>query len=316
MAGFTSHYRFGVHTFHKMDHGELRDIIRHYHNVFTLGEQGPDLFFFEPTSYIRRKGNPASFAHDMDSGLFVMSLIKHASSISDPTDRKIAIAYSAGFLGHYELDTAIHPYVYGRVDPDGTFTLKTLGHHFLLENDIDSAVYEHATGRPLSSFRMHSVIRLTLHEIRVITSLLYKAYSEIYPSAHAGLFLMYRAVICELLAAFLLSDSTGIKKRLVLRAEKLILGFPFATGIICSKDPAPSMDDPFNLKKSPWINPATPDHPHNESVPDLFKGARSRYLKDLSLLERYITCTDSSESSQIFNRLCSAVGNRSMHTGL
>ncbi len=314
MAGFTSHYRFGVHSFHKMNPGVLRNIIKKHPSSFSIGLQGPDPFFFEPVSYIRRKGNPGGIAHSENGGHFALSLIRNASSMTDPCDREIAISYASGYLGHYELDAAVHPYVYGKVDPDSSGSLRTLGKHFLLENDIDSAILKHETGKKLSEFRMHSVVRLSFREKYVITRLLKSAYSEVYPETEAGSLLIFRALFCEWLAMLLLEDSTGLKKSFVNFAENVILGFPFAAGIVGSNDPHPSMQDPLNLTHQKWINTYAPGRSHTESVPDLFRRAHAHYLTDLSVLDKYITCS-SDKSGKIYKRISAVIGNGSMHSG-
>lgn len=51
MPGFVTHHIFGINAFHGLPKGNAKDIIRKHNKAYSLGLQGPDLFFyFLPTS--------------------------------------------------------------------------------------------------------------------------------------------------------------------------------------------------------------------------------------------------------------------------
>ena len=46
MPGFTTHYLFGLNTWKKLDNIPLKQVIQNNHAAYSLGLQGPDLFFY------------------------------------------------------------------------------------------------------------------------------------------------------------------------------------------------------------------------------------------------------------------------------
>lgn len=86
--------------------------------------------------------------HKENTGEFFNQLIIACSTIKELEDYETCNAYIQGFIGHYLLDSAIHPYVYCRVTtkPDK----EVLGVHFGLETDIDREVLMHYKGMSLT----------------------------------------------------------------------------------------------------------------------------------------------------------------------
>ncbi len=63
MPGFTTHYLFGLHAYRKFAPSSLKQTIQKHHAAYSLGLQGPDLFFYFLPSYIIHKNNIGSVAH-------------------------------------------------------------------------------------------------------------------------------------------------------------------------------------------------------------------------------------------------------------
>ena len=81
MPGFVTHHIFGINAFHGLPKGNAKDIIRKHNKAYSLGLQGPDLFFyFLPTS----SGlfpNIANKMHKENTGEFFNQLIIACSTI-------------------------------------------------------------------------------------------------------------------------------------------------------------------------------------------------------------------------------------------
>ncbi len=316
MPGFTSHYLFGIKAYHRLPKGPLRSCISLCHGTYALGEQGPDPFFFSPLSYLIRNNNPANFMHEGGMGRLIIEMAKLGDASRNEDERKCLAAYIAGLLGHYELDGAVHPYVYGVTDPNITHSPKTLESHFFLENDIDCAALKHIKGLELKNFRMHRVLPLRLGEAGWIANLLAKSCEKVYPALRGGKFVMRSAIWAGKVSIWLLEDPTGRKKGIAESLEKKLFGHAVYSGIVGSADRKPSMADPFNLRHLPWINPWDKEAINRDDVNSLMKAAGKRYLKDLISFEKYYFCKDEDKKKLLFNKFSETIGNRSLHSGL
>lgn len=95
MNGPTSHFLLNY----------LKEIIRKNPNAYHMGLQGPDIFFYYLNPYMRkRKNNICNILHEKNTGAFFDNLLEY-TVVLETEDREICLAYIAGFLCHYALDT-------------------------------------------------------------------------------------------------------------------------------------------------------------------------------------------------------------------
>ena len=95
----------------------MAEVIRKYDASFQIGLQGPDIFFYDPLSAVCRI-HPGSIAHTTGTGTFLKHLLKSPVIFCTKEEQLIAHAYILGFIGHYLLDAACHPYIYARTHYD------------------------------------------------------------------------------------------------------------------------------------------------------------------------------------------------------
>ena len=80
--------------------------------AFLLGNQGPDPLFYSIAnpllSSVHRRGN---IMHKEKPNEILVAF-KQAIDALDEADRSVGRAYALGFLGHYVLDSTMHPLVY------------------------------------------------------------------------------------------------------------------------------------------------------------------------------------------------------------
>ena len=110
MPGFTTHYLFGVGAYKRLPSPKIRRIIRTNHSAFSLGLQGPDVFFYYLPSYVLHAINLGALAHDRDTGAFFSNLLQ-SCLLFKGNERKVssAHAYLCGFMGHYTEDCNARP---------------------------------------------------------------------------------------------------------------------------------------------------------------------------------------------------------------
>lgn len=115
MPSLYAHYTFGQKV-RKLLPEEIQLCIQRYEDQFDLGLQGPDhLFFYRPL-----KGNPVNQMghriHKKPAFFYFRKMI--------PVVRKKGLyspecAYLLGFLCHFMLDSAVHPYVNAKIKETG-----------------------------------------------------------------------------------------------------------------------------------------------------------------------------------------------------
>lgn len=106
MPSCYAHYRFGVHVLQTLPKPVQKQIEAN-RNLFDLGLQGPDFFFF----YRLGKNTPvkklgSKFHYQRGSEFFG----RICRELPNPTDEELAYLY--GLLGHYCLDSLSHPMIH------------------------------------------------------------------------------------------------------------------------------------------------------------------------------------------------------------
>ena len=289
MPGFTSHYLFGVRIFEEINENPLKSVIQKNHHSYSLGLQGPDVFFYHIPSVISPGKNPGNVAHAQKTGLFLENLAKSCNLCSDEeASHDIAVAYLAGFLGHYTMDRICHPFVYARSSYTGGKKADS-GRHFKLETDIDTTYLKREKNLKPSEFKKEKTIRLTPRESRIISRCLSYAYQKTFPglnvtceAAASAFSMMYKGAKLE-------HDPSGLKRTIVSVIEQKAFGYDYLTGMIES-DHGLYHNDPCNLNHYIWKSPWEKENRRTESFFDLTDIAAKEYkhLEDfLSLMATF-----------------------------
>ncbi len=274
MPGFVSHYVFGLNAYKELSDNVLKDTIRKYKYSFSLGLQGPDLFFyFMPTS-MGFKPNIANILHKQKTGEFFRQLINSVSSLTNKRDLNIAASYIEGFMGHYLLDTSMHPYVYSRV---GTaVSQKILGIHFGLESDIDNAILKKYKGLKPTEFSHAAAMRLSEHEKNVIARILNIAISKTYDiEITPGL--IKAAMISFEIECLLLTDKKHHKQNVISYIEKRLLGYSIVSPLLINEHK--HVADPCNERHIRWSNPWDESHSSTDSAYDIIDREKDNYAQ-------------------------------------
>lgn len=315
MPGFTTHYLFGQQTYQLLQPSTLKRTIQKYHTVFSLGLQGPDIFFYDILSFLSAKKNPGSVAHTADTKEFLQYLLESPKIFPDKHHLQIAHAYILGFIGHYLLDTKCHPYIYAMTHynkkPKGY-----IGLHICLETDIDTVLLQHYLHKKNSEFHQNETIALSKEQRFVISSLLYYAFSKAYPGLGITRHRILQAVFAMQLWTKLLYDPTGKKKKFLRRLETWIPGYPIISPLVPS-DSFIFHKDPCNRRHILWQNPWEAELESTESFFELFESSKVKYAQILNLIARFFSMKHSAkEEAKAISKLLDLLGNRCYHSGL
>lgn len=315
MPGFTTHYLFGLNTYKHLEHIKIKKILHENHAAYSLGLQGPDIFFYFLPSYLVHSNNIGSVAHEEHTGTFLHYLLESRKLFPDYEERKIAEAYIAGFLGHYVLDTHCHPYIYWK----SRFEEKNSryhGAHMRLEVDIDAELLQFYKHRAPSRFRQESTIMLTASQRRTIAAILYYVYAKTYPELHICYTTMRVSIRSMQLGTRFLRDSSGRKKVLLRKLEGMILGYPLLSSMIPS-DSLTFYLDPLNVLHKQWHNPWDKSFTSTDSFFDLMDDAKMAYTDVLTKLSGVFSCQPHSDAAcEKTAGLLKQLGNNSYHSGL
>lgn len=315
MPGFTTHYLFGINTYQSLKNDSLKKTIFDHHAAFSLGLQGPDIFFYYLPSYVVHENNIGSVAHKEDTGRFLSCLLESTNLFPDKTEDAIARAYIMGFIGHYLLDRRCHPYIYDRSHFQGK-TPEYYGAHMNLEVDIDTELLEFYKNKLPSAFRQDSTIMLNRLELRTIATILYYAYSMTYPDLKITYTDMRLAIRSVQAGTRFLHDPHGKKKVLTRKMESLTLGFPVLSPMIAS-DYLRFYKDPLNILHKEWKNPWDETKVSTDSFLDLMEAAQEEYIRFLPRLHRLFSSKKHSDAARLRQEnILKDLGSFSYHSGL
>ncbi len=321
MPGFITHYIFGTEAYHKLKCDtpkrthDLKKILSVNRSVYTLGLQGPDLFFYYLPSYVLEGHNLGAIAHTTETGAFFRGLLTRCLSFQNPYDRAIAESYLYGFLGHYTLDTLCHPYIYAMshyIKKQASYFAK----HAYLETDIDTALLDLKLHRKPCNFHAANTISLTLRQRIVVADMLYYAYRYAYPNLRIYKSSMHLAIFSLQFGMLLLHDESGQKKAVVRLTERYCLGYPLFSPLIPS-DTLFFRTDPFNLQKKLWRNPWDKSLTSHDTFFELYDKSMNRYLIRLNNLNSILhSKEEKSIQTKRIQAFLAEYGNLSFHSGL
>ena len=134
MPAMYAHYILGQDALPLMDVRAKR-VIEAHHQMFNVGLQGPDFYFFDQMEYLRGK----SFAkigrklHNEPCENLLKYLQANGGSRFDGE----SLAYILGLIGHFSLDSTCHPHIdhWVKTLPYDHMRMETEFDRFLLERD-------------------------------------------------------------------------------------------------------------------------------------------------------------------------------------
>lgn len=146
MPAIYAHNKFGKKVITKLS-PVLQDLIHDYPDSFRIGLQGPDTLFFYHPYYMNRINQTGVKIHKEDAYPFfndALSLI-NANGLDSASH-----AYLLGFICHFALDRACHPYVNASMK-------STKCGHLEIEGDFDHYLLQ-LDGKKPHLYRMHKLV--------------------------------------------------------------------------------------------------------------------------------------------------------------
>lgn len=269
---------------------------------------GPDVWFSSGFYGGRNKAlaDRGNRMHEERTGDFLMALAHQARGSSC---RDGLFSYLAGFLCHYCLDCAAHPYIVSQTGSyDGTpETLPYRGNHMRLERALDCRVIRTCYGAAPSRF---SINRRVLRLRRLPEELrrdLDAVYAGVYgwPEAWRDL----NAAIADQRRFYaLVQDPTGLVNRAAGWLDDGKGPYDYRVVSYHGRDLDEARIDYLNRGHRLWRHPADASLASRSSFPQLFQQAEEEAARLVEAAWRYIYRLEEGE-------LLRLVGNRSYTTG-
>ncbi len=329
MPAFFTHYLFGRLEYERLSTGEVRSIISRQKPVYALGLAGPDIFFyFLPDVALGRK-KTGSHMHEERCGMFLRNMLREAERMHGER-REVALAYLAGFLGHYELDTHCHPYIYSYIGSEAErleeAALNTgketsvsnhqkTGIHFQYEAAMDNYFLRYYGNQRLTELNQNRITRMNGLQRRTVAELVAGAYNRTYPKGRLSIRYMQLVLASTRFVMWGIRDKHGRKEAVLAPVEKLCYGHVFAAGLLLNEHCYG-----IGWKEFRKLQP-------------LFEQGRKEYALVLDALEKYLEAVEtykkcsnpdtSPEEKKRLRQQCEAlqkalyeqIGSRSYHSG-
>lgn len=259
-------------------------------NVYLFASNGPDfLFYYNVWPWLdQKRANEVSehgeIMHKEKINEFIDTMILIAQKQDDEKNKQIMIAYIAGYLCHWALDSVAHPFVFYR---SGDMKGEQKYDHYRYESAIDSKIVQLVYQQKLSKYPTVKFMNLNAYQEKVVAFLVSHAHQKVYQSSLTS----QECLMCmkhakEVLR--ILFDPTNLLYPVLRTFEKIMHKekTPFTSHIVRGY-----MDhryDELNMDREAWFNPCDPSEVHHESFMQLFEQAIGRGKLVLKAFEKML----------------------------
>lgn len=124
---------------------EIASIIRGNRELFDIGVHGPDILFYYNAIHSNRVNRFGHYLHLHPAFLFfgpASAAVSGGRAAAGDDEIRRRMAYLAGFVCHFVLDSACHPYVQRKIEVDGI-------PHGVIEGDFERFLIRLSGGDPV-----------------------------------------------------------------------------------------------------------------------------------------------------------------------
>lgn len=300
MAEFFSHILFADEVLDMIQDTNIKSLIKNHIKLYYLGAQGPDIFYYNNILNIKEKkllNNLGDMLHTKDTeNFFEESFVYLKKRIKNKDEYQNLLVYLLGFLCHFSLDCAVHPYIYyltGFYDENDKKTKIYKSYHKKLEIVIDVLMMKLKKNEKASSLPTYRLIdngKSLPIEIEIFLQyVIKKVYGRHIDKKTLGNNYIYLKNYRRLLY-----DPKNIKKYIVLFNIKL---FKWTKYYYYNFYPnRVDKIDFLNLNNNIWQHPVTGDR-YTSSIITLFNNGEKQGLKYINDFIDYL----SNEDGDCFN---------------
>lgn len=313
MPALLTHYLCGDKMLNIIKNTHEDKIITKYRQVFNLGTQGPDIFFYH-NALPWNKGQSLDYIgerlHDEKVNMFFKAALEYIKGI-DSESQNILTAYLSGYACHYALDTHAHPYIFyktGFDTGDGLEHKKYSYYHRRFEAAIDVLMMDKICNKEARHTNASRLIKVSKGEAETIASMYHRVFSKVF-SLDIKEEEIKKAIFNMIGITAVLRDIWGMKKKFIENMERKKGNYPLVSSLIYPMKIHDNRDY-LNLQNSLWYYPWDNCNANSQSFLQMFEEAslESHKLTNIifSFIDNKIPIDDALE----------LIGNRSFSSGL
>lgn len=312
MPGLVTHYIFGHSVLNELNENDKITINKHF-EIFNIGTQGPDLFFYYLPGLVRKQTKELGLImHKKKINNFLRVLLKEMDKLKG-SEREIAFSYVAGYLTHYALDYSTHKYIYyktgfrqrGKPIQSNKYSLL----HKKLETNIDIMLYNVLSEETIVKNKTWQLLNADKKDATVIMKVMSRAVEDVY-----GRYIQPSDIKNAILYMKNLTKVLGAREEKFRKYRKLKPDLNITKNeieeIVKLQETIGLGVDYFNLNNNEWCSPCDLEEKHNESFLDLYKNGHYECVKIITAL------FDFCDSTKTLEEVMKIIGNYSMATGL
>lgn len=289
MPGLITHYICGQKVLAELPQGITQHIEAH-RKLYNIGCQGPDIFFYYlPGALKRDLRGIGSKMHKENVGQFMRAMAEGLMEL-DGNAQQAAFAYFAGYLTHYALDCATHPYVYYRTgflrEGERGPKFKYMANHFRFETAIDTLLFKMVAGKKPRDEKLWKLIQVDKDGAMSTADFIGKSINKAYEVDIHGKNVFSAMTYMVFMTRFMQSNR-GARKRILGLGEKIILREMVATSLIHLQEIEDGLDY-LNEKKLLWRDPWDDTSENWESFAELFEMAAGEAVELIECLWGYM----------------------------
>lgn len=313
MPAIITHSFFADDVFEGMKPSKLKEEITGRRNLFRLGAQGPDIFFYyKGQPWVKYDGieKLGNIMHDEKVGIFFSESFDYLNKL--PRNNKFydLLSYLVGYLCHYSLDRTAHPFIHYTAGIDADHSRKTRKYHSYhrkLESTIDYFSLLKRGFTP-NLFKGYNLIKIGNSDKPVLRDYYKYILNTIYETRINGKQVDSALTdICEVLKY--LYDPIGFKFVLY-RLIEIVLGKKDEITSSMIPKRINGKFDYLNLGYKAWLHPCDCSKKSKVSFWGLYEEALAEAGKFMDLVSSY---TDRGELPGIFMKI---IDNISYSTGV
>lgn len=312
MPALFTHYICGKKALELIKSEKVKNTVNKHIQVFNLGTQGPDTFFFHRAWPWTRKqsiNRIGKILHTSKVSAFFSRSLDYILNEAGK-DADILSSYLYGFTCHYALDLHAHPYVFyktGFVRSGEPPTTKFTSYHNMFETIVDVLMLKKMLYTTPNNVNASSLIHVNSREANAIGKMYKAVLRDVY-----GLKTTCSQVVTAITdmknILAVLHDNTGVKRKLLRIVESQIGSPGLISSIIYPLDVSSKVDY-LNSKHTPWSLPWDKTLKRTDSFYEIFKCAAQESAKLCETISSFL-CNKIGRKEAL-----NLIGNRSFHTG-
>lgn len=282
MADIITHTTFALDVVKTINNLKLVENIYKNKDLYFLGAQGPDVFFFHSLLPFNKRSSYKRFGNIMHETKTKAFLFESFNYLKSNYDEKL-LSYLLGFLCHHALDRNVHPYIY---HVSGFGKKKYRGNHLRIERAIDSYfITKYWDEEKPHRFKIHRLFNFEIDKkvfIPFYNYILLKVYNKNNGGkAFIKSFNNYKRYVK------FIYDPMGVKKKIAKFFDKFNNSRLVFEAIFNYQSDFLGIDY-LNLNKKTWSHPVLKDEVSCDSFIDLYNKALIEVSEEIKQINLFL----------------------------